>query len=174
MSVLASVIALEVAGQRIPGGTTTVAIAAAAIIALLLASTLARLARMSFVAAGLFVLVAGLILATNLAPEDGSSAGLCRTTVSSWGPVETLGDDDRTGRMAMFVPLGALAMAAASSRLRVLLFVGAAALPVAIEVVQRYATSLARTCDVTDVHDSLIGLGAGALAGLVIVRLLVR
>ncbi|CAN5317603.1 hypothetical protein BH23ACT2_BH23ACT2_15520 [soil metagenome] len=174
MSVLASVTALEVAGQRIPGGTTTVAVVVAAVLALLLATKLARLARMSFVAAGLFVLMAGLIAVVNLAPEDGSSAGVCRTTVTSWGPAETLGDDDRTGRMAMFVPLGALAMAAASSRLRVLLLVGAAGLPVGIEVVKRYATSLARTCDVTGIHDSLLGLGAGAVIGLVIVRFVFR
>ncbi|MQS11634.1 hypothetical protein F7Q99_04855 [Streptomyces kaniharaensis] len=69
-------------------------------------------------------------------------------------------------KVAVFVPIG-LAAALAGTRPRaVVALVGAAALPFAVSAVQYAMPVIGQACDVQDVWDGVLGVGLGALAGL--------
>ena len=129
--------------------------------------------RRSIAAVGLFSL--GVILASTLSPLDRAEViapGLVRTCDLSrtWlaSPSDLTQVNDVTLNILLFVPLGWALAIAPWSRRKLLLLVGAIALPVAIEAVQLQVSGLGRGCQAADVVDNLTGLTIGLVAGLIV------
>jgi hypothetical protein len=85
------------------------------------------------------------------------------------------GVNDSAENIGLFIPLGAV-IALLPARIRLPALVAGIHLPVAIELFQRQATVLNRSCQSADVVDNLVGLGLGLVLGgaLAAVAALVR
>lgn len=127
----------------------------------------------------MFLVVAvGLILAATLTPtqvrlEFGfSGSGVC--DLSRFGPPpirEWLSLRDPGLNVLLFIPLGVAIAGLPWTRRTLALAAGAAALPIAIEVVQLAVRTLGRGCQSGDVFDNVTGLAVGLVIGAVIHRL---
>ena len=83
---------------------------------------------------------------------------------------ELLRFNDTSLNVLLFVPLGVSIAFIPRSRLKVVVAVGAIALPFAIETTQLLALWLDRACQSADVVDNLTGLALGLAGGVVVKR----
>jgi glycopeptide antibiotics resistance protein len=75
--------------------------------------------------------------------------------------------NDTSLNVLLFIPLGVVIGMIPGSRRKYLLALGAAAMPLAIEVTQMLLPSFDRTCESADVIDNLTGFGLGLIVGAV-------
>lgn len=123
----------------------------------------------------LLILSLGVIVATTLTPqrealETGAvGSGTCDFSRVWLAPLAFYaGDNDAAENVLLFVPLGvAIAMVPASRR-KGALVAGAFLVPPAIEVIQRQAVLLNRSCQSADIVDNLAGLVIGLVVGTVL------
>jgi hypothetical protein len=117
----------------------------------------------------------GVILSATLSPLDGAegvtqdavrTCDFSRTWPASMSDV--LQGNDVALNIVMFLPLGCAIGIAPLSRRKMLVLVGAIALPFAIEAVQLFVVPLDRACQTADIVDNLTGLTIGLVAGAVI------
>lgn len=120
---------------------------------------------------GLLV-AAGIIVSATLTPgrealESGAiGAGSCDVTrIGPASLTDLIAFNETTLNVLLFVPLGVAISLRPSSRWKALLAVGAAASPLAIELVQMLVPSFDRACESADVLDNLTGLGLGLALG---------
>jgi hypothetical protein len=122
---------------------------------------------------GIGLLVAtGIIVSATLTPgrealESGAiGAGSCDVTrIGLASLTDLIAFKETTLNVLLFVPLGVAISLLPSSRWKALLAVGAAASPLAIELVQMLVPSFDRACESADVVDNLAGLGLGLALG---------
>jgi hypothetical protein len=120
----------------------------------------------------------GLIVAATLTPSrealrfgavGSGTCDLSRIGLASWSDLFPPGDP--TFNVLLYIPLGVAIGLWPRSRIKVALIVGAVALPIVIETIQLFATTLDRACQGADVSDNLtgllIGLALGSTAGLI-------
>jgi glycopeptide antibiotics resistance protein len=122
--------------------------------------------------ASLLLLGFGVILSATLTPSREALAfgttgsGICDLSRIGLAPLgQLIRFGDPALNVFLYIPLGAAIGMASRSRYRILLAVGAAALPFAIEGTQLIVTWLDRACQSSDVSDNLTGLVIGALIG---------
>ncbi|HEX7471645.1 MAG TPA: VanZ family protein, partial [Candidatus Limnocylindrales bacterium] len=95
-----------------------------------------------------------------------TGSGICDLSRIGLAPLgQLIRFGDPALNVFLYIPLGAAIGMASRSRYRILLAVGAAALPFAIEGTQLVVTWLDRACQSSDVSDNLTGLVIGALIG---------
>lgn len=90
----------------------------------------------------------------------------------SWSAIT--GQDQRLLNVALFVPIAACAVAAATTirrRIGVALLAVVLLLPVVVETIQWAVPSLMRACDADDLADNYVGLALGLGAGALLVGL---
>lgn len=121
----------------------------------------------------------GVILSSTLSPLDRGGVvapGTALTCDSSrtWpaSPSDLRHGVDVALNILMFMPLGWAIAIAPRSRRKVLVLVGAIALPFAIESAQLLVSGLGRACQTADVVDNLTGLVIGLAGGIVVAWLL--
>ena len=149
------------------------AIAIALVLALALSGWAARRLGTGRVVAWLLLANVGIILAVTLAPRslalEPGSGGNPSCDLSRLGPASIatyLSFRDPTLNVLLFIPLGVL-IAKLDRRQRRAFASGAAALPLAIEVIQAFVVPLGRACQGGDVFDNLAGLVIGLAIGAV-------
>jgi len=128
--------------------------AVSALLALFLATPLARRLRTSSPVAWLLIAGLGAILSATLTPI---APGID-------GPPSSVGTCD----VALFMPIGLAVGLLPWSWQKVMVLIVALALPFLVETVQLLAQSLDRSCESADVIDNLTGLFAGLIAGTVL------
>lgn len=147
------------------------------VLSLALCGPLARALGIGRVVAWLLLMSLGLILVTTLTPQREAlelgavGSGTCDFSRVTLAPLDFYGGANDAGEnVLLFVPLGIAIGLLPPSRRRVAI-VGGVLLPVAIEIVQRQAVVLNRSCQSADVVDNLaglvIGLAIGATASVV-------
>jgi hypothetical protein len=156
-------------------------IAIALVLALALSGWAARRLGTGRVAAWLLLANVGVILAVTLAPRpwglESALGGTASCDLSRIGPASLatyLSFDDPILNVLLFIPLGVLVANVDGRRQRRTLALGAAFLPLAIEIVQAVAMPLGRACQGGDVFDNLAGLVIGLAIGAVWRRASVR
>lgn len=142
-------------------------------VAALMARPLAR--RFGSQASVAFLVVASLslIVAATLTPgADEASMGApgpgwCDLTRIGPAPLGILlRPNDVSLNVLLFVPLGLAIGLLPASPARLILLVGASALPFIVELTQSLATPLERRCESADIFDNLMGLAIGVTLGL--------
>jgi glycopeptide antibiotics resistance protein len=120
----------------------------------------------------------GIILSATLTPAHEAisfgavSTGSCDLSRVGFAPLrELLRLGDTSLNVLLFVPLGVSIAFLPRSRLKVVVVVGAIALPFAIETTQLLVLWLDRACQSADVVDNLTGLAIGLAGGIVAGRL---
>lgn len=143
-----------------------------ALLALLLATPVARRLRTSSPVAWLLIAGLGAILSATLTPIapgiDGppSSVGICDFHRMTLAPLaELMRINDTSLNVALFMPLGLAVGRLPWSWQKVMVLTVALTLPFLVETVQLLAPSLDRSCQSADVIDNLTGLIAGLSAG---------
>jgi hypothetical protein len=121
----------------------------------------------------LLVLSFGGIVALTLTPGDDAFsrfnfADCFIRIVRPIGPERLLNLGERGLNVLLFVPLGAAIAALPRSRTKLVLLLGAFALPFVIESTQYFLTALDRSCSAFDVIDNLTGLVVGLVIGAVV------
>ena len=143
------------------------------LVALVLASPLARLVRVGRPLAWAIVVAFGIIISATLTPLRGTFnfaavGGTCDLSRIGLAPVGALLHvDDTSLNILLFVPLGITIGLVAALRPRIALLVLAIGLPFLIETTQLLAPALERGCQSADVFDNLTGLIVGLAIGLI-------
>jgi glycopeptide antibiotics resistance protein len=145
----------------------------AAVLSVALTPVAARRLGIAWPHAWLLLISLGVILAVTLTPSrealDHGVVGTVGCDLSRIGPApfaEYARRDDPILNVAVFFPLGLAIGLMPPSRHRLLVFVAALLLPVAIEVTQAVVVILDRACQGGDVFDNLAGLMLGLAGGL--------
>jgi VanZ like family len=150
------------------------AVAASVVVSLVLIRPVAVRLGTSHALAWTILLSLGFILSATLTPAPDALAygavgsGTC--DVSRVGPAslkELLSFTGASMNMVLLIPLGLTIGLLPQSRAKAAIVAGAIALPVFIELIQLFATPLARACQSADVADNLTGLAIGLAIGLV-------
>jgi hypothetical protein len=146
------------------------ALAMAMVVSLLTFRPLARRLHTPPAVAFLLVLSLSGIVALTLTPGDDAFSRFnfadCFVRVARPIGLERLLNFGGRGlNVLLFVPLGAAIAALPRSRTKLVLLVGALALPFLIEGIQYYFSALDRSCSTLDVVDNLTGLGVGLILG---------
>jgi hypothetical protein len=154
-------------------------LAMAMVVSLLAFRPVARRLHAPSAVAFLLVLSLSGIVALTLTPGDDafSRFNLADCFVRVARPIgleRVLNFGGRGLNVLLFVPLGAAIAALPRSRTKLMLLVGALAMPFLIEGSQYYFSALDRSCSTLDVVDNLtglvVGLVIGAVAGVVVRR----
>jgi hypothetical protein len=150
------------------------AIAIALVLALALSGWAASRLGTGRVVAWLLLANVGIILAVTLAPRslalEPGSGGNPSCDLSRLGPASIatyLSFRDPTLNVLLFIPLGVLIANLDGRRQRRAFASGAAALPLAIEIIQAFAVPLGRACQGGDIVDNLAGLVIGLVIGAI-------
>lgn len=118
------------------------------------------------------VMALGVVLSATVTPSHGAlvngvaGSGTCDLSRGLPTLAELAWPGEALLNILLFVPLGLAIGLCPPSRIRVLLVVGAFALPFAVELLQYRVTRLGRQCQSEDVVDNLIGLCVGLAIGL--------
>jgi glycopeptide antibiotics resistance protein len=151
--------------------------ALAAVVGLLAGRPLARALRTSYWVACLLVVGFGMVVAATLTPLRGAfnpdaiggTCDLSRIGLAPLGDLLRFGDSSLN--VALFIPLGVALGLLPGSKGKVMLVVGAIAMPFVIETTQLLVPALERGCQSADVFDNLTGLLVGLLIGTGVGRL---
>jgi VanZ family protein len=136
-------------------------------VALLGAVPLARRLGCGRLWAALLLFAATAPVAMTLLPDPEAGADPVRECLTGLRPLSDWGrGGEELANLVLLAPLGLLLVVLLPRRAAVVALLVAAVSPVLVEVVQFAVPALGRTCETTDVALNLVGLLAGALAGL--------
>ena len=140
------------------------------LVAMALGGAVSRALHASRAVGTLLIASVGFILSATLTPlrisfESGAGQGLCDLSRLWPAPPDLLFSlNDASLNVVLFVPLGIAVGLLPRSSGRIVVMVGAIALPFYIETLQMLITPLMRGCESADVIDNLTGLFVGWIA----------
>lgn len=141
-------------------------------VSLILSGPVGRALKARWSVAMILLLGLGLIIAATLTPSrealrfGATGAGTCdfsRIGLAAFSDLFPPGDP--TFNVLLYVPLGLALGLLPRSSAKVVLILGAIALPIVIETIQLFATGLDRACQSADASDNLTGLVIGLVLG---------
>ena len=152
------------------------AVGLSVIVSILSAVPLSRALRSSRLLAAMLVLSLGVIVSATLTPLQSQVPALvdrsCDFGRLWFIPLRELSSiNDSSLNIVLFIPFGLAVGLVPDGPRRVIVEFAALMLPVAIEMVQLWASPLARGCQSADVIDNLTGLAIGLAAAAVTRRL---
>jgi glycopeptide antibiotics resistance protein len=150
-------------------------IAISAVIGLVTGGWFGRVLGLRRSLAGVLIVSLGMVLSATLTPLRGAfqfgavGTGSCDFSRMGLAPLsELLRFNDASLNVLLFMPLGVSIGLMPRSRLKVIVFVAAIALPFAIETTQMLLPLLDRSCESADVIDNLTGLVLGLAGGFAV------
>ena len=142
------------------------------------AGAVGRLLRTRRAIAWFLIAAIGIVLSATLTPihdvlETGDAGvGVCDLSRFGPAPLDALGTlNDTSLNILLFIPPGSAVGLLPSQRSKLVIALGAMAMPFAIEGIQLLAIPLHRGCQSADVADNLTGLVLGVIIGLTVSRM---